>query len=159
MPDEIAGRLQVEPRSEVVVRSRVLGELDPEQPLQIAVSYLPAWLAQELPVVGQKITGHGGIYDRIEAHFDAALRWEETQGAVAASEYEATTLGVALGGPLVRVVRTATLPDGRVVEVNDTRMDGNRFEVVAVLERHETAAWPPAPATETPRVTQPGAGE
>ena len=159
-PDEIARRLRVEPGSDVVIRSRVLGQVEPEpQPLQIAVSYLPAWLAAELPVVAQAHTGPGGIYDRIEEHAGAALEWEETQGAVAASDHEATVLGVTLGGPLVRVIRTATLPDGRPVEVNVTVMDGNRFEVVAVLERHETAAWPPAPATETPRVTQPGKAE
>lgn len=161
VPDEIARRLHVEPGTEVVIRSRVLGELEPEpQALQIAVSYLPAWLAAELPVIGQKKTGPGGIYDRIEEHYGAALVWEETQGAVAASDHEAAGLaGVSLGGPLVRVIRTAALPDGRPVEVNDTRMDGNRFEVVAVLERHDTAAWPPAPATETPRVTPPTKAE
>lgn len=159
-PDEIARRLRIERGSDVVIRSRVLGELEPEpQPLQIAVSYLPAWLATELPIIGQTHTGPGGIYDRIEEHYRAALEWEETQGAVAASDHEATLLGVTLGAPLVRVTRTATLPDGRPVEVNDTRMDAGRFEIVAVLERHETAAWPQEAATEIPRVTQPGKAE
>jgi GntR family transcriptional regulator len=147
---EIARRLGVDIASPVVKRFRVLGELEPEpRGLQVAVSYLPAWLHDELPVVGEPDTGLGGIYDRIEEHFGQPLSWEEAQGAVAASLEEATVLhGVAHGGPLVRILRTATLPDGRAVEVNDTRMDGGRYEVVAVLDRDESAVYPPAPAVK-----------
>jgi len=150
---EIARRLNIEPGSQVVKRSRVLGEVEPEpQGLQWAVSYLPAWLLAELPVVGATDTGFGGIYDRIEEHFDQPLLWEDVQGAVAASDEEVAVLdGVVHGGPLVRILRTASLPDGRPVEVNDTRMDGARFEVVAVLERDASAAWPPKPAVEIPK--------
>jgi len=149
-PAEIARRLGVEPGSRVVRRSRVLGELEPEpRGLQWAVSYLPEWLLDELPIIGQEDTGLGGIYDRIEEFFEQPLTWEEAQGAVAASSEEAAVLhDVAHGGPLVRILRTAALPDGRVVEVNDTRMDGARYEVVAVLERDESAKWPPLPASE-----------
>ena len=146
-PAEIARRLGVDPGSDVVMRSRVLGELGLGR--QRAVSYLPAWLRDELPVVGGEDTGLGGIYDRIEEHYGQPLIWEEAQGAVAAGSEEAEALdGVVHGGPLVRILRTASLPDGRVVEVNDTRMDGARYEVVAVLERHESARWPPTPAVE-----------
>lgn len=146
-PAEIARRLGVEPGSEVVMRARVLGEDGHGR--QRAVSYLPAWLRDELPIVGEADTGLGGIYDRIEDHFKQPLNWEEAQGAVAASVDEAEALdGVVHGGPLVRILRTASLPDGRPVEVNDTRMDGGRYEVVAVLERDASAAWPPTPAEE-----------
>lgn len=156
---EIAGRLGVEPGSQVVKRSRVLGELDPEpRGRQWAVSYLPMWLVAELPVVGDADTGPGGIYDRIEEHFGQPLTWEEAQGAVAATGDEAEVLdGVVHGGPLVRIVRTATLPDKRPVEVNDTRMDGARFEVVVVLERDESAKYPPARATGTMKPSGDGA--
>lgn len=146
-PAEIARRLGIEPNSEVVMRTRVLGEHEFGQ--QRAVSYLPAWLRDELPVVGEEDTGLGGIYDRIEEHFGQPLNWEEAQGAVAASAEEAEVLdGVVHGGPLVRILRTASLPDGRAVEVNDTRMDGARYEVVAVLERNESAKWPVTPAEQ-----------
>jgi GntR family transcriptional regulator len=149
-PAEVAQRLGVEPGSRVVKRSRVLGELEPEpRGLQWAVSYLPEWLLTELPVVGLPDTGLGGIYDRIEERYGEPLMWEEAQGAVAATAEEAALLhGVVHGGPLVRVLRTASLPDGRAVEVNDTRMDAARFEVVAVLERDVSASWPPSPAVE-----------
>jgi GntR family transcriptional regulator len=152
-PAEIAERLGVEPGSPVVKRSRVLGLLEPEpQGLQCAVSYLPAWLLEELPVVGEADTGLGGIYDRIEEWSGGPLAWEEAQGAVAATAEEAALLhGVVHGGPLVRVLRTATLSDGRPVEVNDTRMDAARFEVVAALERDVSASWPVAPAVEPVR--------
>ncbi|GHH57652.1 GntR family transcriptional regulator [Lentzea cavernae] len=149
-PVEMARRLGIEPGSEVVKRTRVVGEPEPEpRGRQRAVSYLPAWLRDELPVIGEANTGLGGIYDRIEEHYGEPLVWEEAQGAVAAGVDEAEALdGVVHGGPLVRILRTASLPDGRAVEVNDTRMDGARYEVVAVLERDESASWPPAPATE-----------
>lgn len=150
VPAEIARRLGVEQGSRAVKRSRVMGELEPESlGLQVAVSYLPEWLLDELPVVGEEDTGLGGIYDRIEEYFGQPLSWEEAQGAVAATSEEAAVLhGVLHGGPLVRILRTASLPDGRAVEVNDTRMDAARFEVVAVLERDPSAAYPPAPASE-----------
>lgn len=146
---DVARRLRVEVGSEVVRRFRVLGDLQASLGLQVAVSFLPAWLAEELPIVGEEDTGTGGIYDRIEEWSGAPLQWEETQGAVAATDVEAGLLdGVTHGGPLVRVVRVAFLPDGRPVEVNDTRMDAGRYEIVAVLERHESAVWPVAPAVE-----------
>ncbi len=148
-PPDVARRLRVDRGAEVVRRFRVLGEPDSETGLQVAVSYLPTWLADVLPVVEAADPGLGGIYDRIEEWAEAPLSWEETQGAVAASDSEAGLLdGVVPGGPLVRIVRVAYLPDGRPVEVNDTRMDAARYEIVAMLERHESAAWPVAPAVE-----------
>jgi GntR family transcriptional regulator len=152
-PVEIAERLQVEAGSQTVKRSRVLGELEPEPVgLQWAVSYLPAWLLAELTIVGEANTGLGGIYDRIEEHFGEPLTWTEVQGAVAATAEEVSLLhGVVQGGPLLRILRTASLPDGRAVEVNDTRMDASRFEVVAALERDGSAVWPVTPAVEPVR--------
>lgn len=154
---DIAHRLAVPVGSPVVVRERVLGEQGTKRTrargLQIATSYLPGWLWEQLPIVGEAVTGPGGIYDRIEEWAQAPLSWEEAQGAVVAPREDALRLaGVTAGAALVRIVRTATLPDGRPVEVNDTRMDGARFETTLVIERHESAGWPPDPAVESPQV-------
>lgn len=146
-PVDIARRLGVEQGAEVVRRWRVLGDPDAGIGLQVAVSFLPAWLAKVLPIIASENPGLGGIYDRIEEWDGAPLSWEEAQGAIAATKDEADVLdGVVHGGPLVRIVRTATLQDGRPVEVNDTRMDGHRYEVVSALVRDVSAAWPVAPA-------------
>ncbi len=158
---DIAHRLQVEPGSPVVVRDRTLGKPGTKRtrptPLQIATSYLPGWLLAELPIIGEPVTGPGGIYDRIEEHFARPLADPvEAQGAVNAASAEAKRLNVPAGAALVRIVRTATLEDGRPVEVNDTRMDGARFETALVLERDASAGWPPDPAVESPVVPDDG---
>ncbi|HWO61424.1 MAG TPA: GntR family transcriptional regulator [Umezawaea sp.] len=158
---DIALRLQVPPGSPVVVRDRVLGQPGTRRtrptPLQIATSYLPGWLLDELPVIGEPVTGPGGIYDRIEEHFGAPLADPlEAQGAVNATAAEAKRLSVPAGAALVRIARTTTLQDGRPVEINDTRMDGARFETVIVLARDKSARWPPDPAVESPQVSDTG---
>lgn len=148
---EVARCLQVAQGELVVRRSRVLGYPDTGLGLQVAVSYLPAWLADELPVIAEPDTGPGGIYDRIEEWSGGPLWWEEIQGAVPAMDAETAALdGVSHGTALMRIARTAFLENGRPVELNDTRMDGARFEVVAKLERDASASWPPAPVVERP---------
>lgn len=154
---DIAHRLSVAVGTEIVVRDRVLGtpgtKSQRARGLQIATSYLPGWLLADVPIVGEPVTGPGGIYDRIEEKFGRPLRWEEAQGAVLASRDDALRLaGVNAGSALIRIVRTTYLPDGRPVEVNDTRMDGARYETVIELERDESAGWPPDPAVESPQV-------
>lgn len=150
---EVARLLQVDQGESVVRRSRVLGYPDTGLGLQVAVSYLPAWLAAELPIIAEPDTGAGGIYDRIEEWSGTPLRWEEVQGAVPATDVEASALeGVSHGTALMRIARTAFLEDGRPVELNETRMDGARFEVVAELERDVSASWPTVPSEEKPSI-------
>lgn len=151
---DIAHRLNIDAGSLVVVRDRVLGLPGTRRggkrtrplPLQIATSYLPGWLLESLPIIGEPDTERGGIYDRIEEWSQSPLNWAEAQGARNATTQEARQLRSRAGAALVRIVRTAWLPDGRPVEVNDTRMDGARFETVLVLERDESAKWPVTPA-------------
>lgn len=155
----IARRLQIEPGSPVVVRDRVLGERGTKRtrptPMQIATSYLPGWLLDELPIIGEAITGPGGIYDRIEEWANAPLRWPRpTYGAVNATVDEAKQLHVSAGTALVVRYRVALLGD-RPVELNVTRWDGARFELESAdIERDESATWPPDPAVESPQVNE-----
>jgi GntR family transcriptional regulator len=160
----IARRLRIEPGSLVVVRDRVLGERGTKRtrptPMQIATSYLPGWLLDELPVIGEATTGPGGIYDRIEEWANRPLRWPQpTYGAVNASVDEAKQLHVAAGTALVARYRVALLDD-RPVELNVTRWDGARFELEsAEIERDQSATWPPDPAVESPTVGEDEAGD
>lgn len=162
----VARRLHVEPGSLVVVRDRVLGERGTKRtrptPMQIATSYLPAWLYEALPIIGEPVTGPGGIYDRIEEWADGPLRWPDpTYGAVNATVDEAKRLRVAAGTALAVRYRVTYLADGRPVELNVTRLDGARFEFQALeIERDESAWWPPSPAVESPQVSDDeGGGE
>jgi GntR family transcriptional regulator len=158
---DIARRLAIPAGSEVIVRDRTLGipgtraDTGPRraQPMQVSTSHYPQWLVDELPIVGEAITGPGGLYDRIEEWAQGPLSWVEAQGAVLADAEMKKRLGVPLGAALVRWVRVASLPDGRPVEAIDVRVDAARVETVMTLERDESAGWPPDPAVESPQVS------
>ena len=59
-----------------------------------------------------------------------------------AKDSEAKDLAIPTTMPLLRILRTATTPDGTVVEVNDTRMSSERFEIGHPITRDATAARP-----------------
>ena len=67
------------------------------------------------------------------------LGWTEAITARPPSRTEASRLGLAPGVALMRIVRLASSPDGRPLEVNDTRMSGDEFEVSYPLTRDATA--------------------
>jgi GntR family transcriptional regulator len=100
---------------------------------------VPAALAAELPVLAAGDTGPGGIYDRLEEAGLGPLGWTEAITARPPSRTEASRLGLAPGVALMRIVRLASSPDGRPLEVNDTRMSGDEFEVSYPLTRDATA--------------------
>lgn len=139
VPFDVAHVLGVEPGTEVVIRDRIMGDPETGRPTQLAASYLPADLVRELPVLAERDTGHGGIYDRIEEAGHGPLSWREAITARMPTPDEAARLELAPGVPLLRIVRTATSPAGRVVEVNDTRMDAESWEVGYDIDRDNSA--------------------
>ncbi|MET7474637.1 UTRA domain-containing protein [Streptomyces sp. NPDC005648] len=70
------------------------------------------------------------------------LTWDETISSRMPTPVEARRLHLAKGVPLLRIVRTAAGPDGTVVEVNDTRMSADDFEVGYAVTRHSAARLP-----------------
>ncbi|WP_331735735.1 hypothetical protein [Streptomyces sp. NBC_00057] len=46
------------------------------------------------------------------------------------------------GVPLLRITRTTTGPDGTVLEINDTRMSADTFDIGYTLTRHPSAQHP-----------------
>lgn len=54
-------------------------------------------------------------------------------------EAEALSLPADVGVPLLRVVRLTTSPTGEVVELNDTRMSAEEFEIGYSIRRHSSA--------------------
>lgn len=159
VPLDIAAVLGVPAGSEAVIRDRVLGlPRRPSEgrshavPMQVSTSYLPAWLAEELPVVAEQYTGPGGIYDRIEEHYGAPLEWSLITSAELATADLAKRLSIPRRSAVLRQLRVTALPDGRVVEVLDQRVSGDRYEVHHPLPRARSAAWPVTPATAPPPV-------
>ncbi len=141
-PADVARLLAVEPSTEVVTRDRVLGEPVTGQAFQLATSYLSPTAVTAVPAIARPDTGPGGIYDRLEEEY-GPLTWSEVIGARASSHTEAGLLHLPAGTPLLRILRTASTPDGEVVEVNDTRMSAELFEVGPyAIQRHVSAQTP-----------------
>ncbi|MEE6265997.1 MULTISPECIES: GntR family transcriptional regulator [Streptomyces] len=143
-PADAAELLGVAAGEPVLIRDRAIGPPDASHPWQLATSYLPMTLVDRLPVLGADETGPGGIYDRIEEHFGAALSWEETVAARPADDHEQRHLRIGAGLPVLVVTRVSRVGE-QVVEVNRTRMSADRFTVTYAVARDEqTARWPRA---------------
>ncbi|MFE2914781.1 GntR family transcriptional regulator [Kitasatospora indigofera] len=138
-PRDIAALLRTPTGEDVLIRDRLMGDPTTKEPTQLATSYLPAALARGTRLADQD-TGPGGIYDLLEQHLGHnPLTWHEAISARMPTQEEATALRLPKGTPLLRIVRTATGPDGTVVEVNDTRMSATRFEIGYPVTRHPSA--------------------
>ena len=140
VPFDVAAQLGVAPGDEAVIRSRIMGDPETGQPTQLATSYIPAALAAELPILAADETGPGGIYDRMEEAGLGPIRWTEAITTRPPSPAEASRLKLAPGVSLLRIVRLASSPAGRPLEVNDTRMSGDEFEVSYPLSRESSAS-------------------
>ena len=116
-----------------------MGDPETGRPAQLATSYIPAALAAELPVLAARDTGPGGIYDRMEEAGLGPIRWTEAITTRPPSPAEAASLTLAPGVSLLRIVRLASGPAGLLLEVNDTRMSGDEFEISYPLSRDASA--------------------
>jgi DNA-binding GntR family transcriptional regulator len=146
VPYDVAGLLGVEPGAEAVIRDRLMGDPATGEPTQLATSYIPAALAAELPVLAEADTGPGGIYDRLEEAGHGQIQWGEAITARMPAPDEARLLRLPPGVPLLRIIRLAVSPAGRPLEVNDTRLDAERWEVGYPLTRHTPASAPDQPS-------------
>ncbi|MFG2960823.1 GntR family transcriptional regulator [Streptomyces sp. NPDC048291] len=137
-PKDVALMLGTQPDEDVLVRDRIMGDPTADRPMQLATSFLPAAVARGTRLA-ERDTGPGGIYDLLEEMGHHPLTWDETVGSRMPTPTEAERLHLAKGVPLLRIVRTTTGPDGTVVEVNDTRMSADDFEVGYSVTRHSSA--------------------
>ncbi|MER7153388.1 GntR family transcriptional regulator [Streptomyces lydicus] len=130
-PDDVARALGLEEGAAVVVRDRLFtveGE-----PVQAAVSYLPADLVRE-SAIAQDDTGPGGTYARL-AELDAKpVRFVEEVRSRMPSQEETERLRLGEGTPVVEIYRTALTEEGRPVEVNRMLLNAG----VYVMEYHIT---------------------
>ena len=140
VPVDLAPVMGLAVGAEVLVRDRIMGVSETKNPMQLATSYLPADLARGT-ALAERDTGPGGIYDRLEEMGHRPLRWKESVSARMPSpeEAEALRLPTDVGVPLLRILRVTTSPTGQVVEVNDTRMSAELFEVGYTIRRSASA--------------------
>ncbi|ASY37047.1 MULTISPECIES: GntR family transcriptional regulator [unclassified Streptomyces] len=140
VPIDLAAPMGLSIGAEVLVRDRVMGDPSTRKPTQLATSYLPGTLARGTRLA-EADTGPGGIYDRLEEMGYGPLRWSESFSARMPSpeEAEALHLPADVGVPLLRIMRLTTSPDGEVLELNDTRMSAEEFEIGYSIRRHPSA--------------------
>ncbi len=137
-PYDVAHLLKVDPGDEVLMRDRVMGDPVSGIAYQLATSYIPASVARGTQIA-EPDTGLGGIYARME-DLGHELDWYEAISARMPTPVEADVLGLAPGVPLLRILRTTTSKTtDRPLEVNDTRLDAERFEVGYPITRDPSA--------------------
>ncbi|MEH0416005.1 GntR family transcriptional regulator [Streptomyces sp. B21-083] len=140
-PRDVAVLLGAGQDEDVLIRDRIMGDTTVGKAMQLATSFLPAAVARGTRLA-ERDTGPGGIYDLLEDMGHRPLAWEESVGARMPTPAEAGRLGLPKGIPLLRIVRTTTGPGGTVLEVNDTRMSADAFEVGYSVTRHPSAEPP-----------------
>src|SRR5690242_9919678 len=132
-PAEVADRLRLGDDSPVVVRSRRY--LLDGRPVETAISYIPADLARGTPITDPN-PGPGGIYARLEEQGHTLGRFTEDVTARMPTPEEAKLLSLRPGVPVFRLVRTAYDVDGRAVEVCDTVMAADAYQLSYELPAH-----------------------
>ena len=113
----VAERLRVSADDDIVVRSRRY--LANDQPVETAVSYIPAAFAEGTRIE-QVDTGPGGIYARLEENGHVLARFTEEVAARMPTPEERRQLELERGVPVLTVLRTAYDANDVVVEVCDT---------------------------------------
>jgi len=114
---EIAERLGLAAGDTVVIRDRRY--LANGEPVETAVSYIPADLARGTAIV-EHDTGPGGIYARLEDAGHVLDHFVEEVGARMPTPDERRALQLSAGVPVITLLRTAYDTAGRAVEVCDT---------------------------------------
>ncbi|MFH8295022.1 GntR family transcriptional regulator [Streptomyces sp. NPDC018059] len=144
-PDHIADLLGSPRGEDVVARHRAMGPPDSSQALQLATSYISMALATEIPALRAEDPGPGGIYDRIEEHFDQSIEWHEVISSRLPDETEQERLDIPPTVPVMIVTRESRVErDGSVLvaEVNETRMSAEQFAVSYTVRRDDSAVRP-----------------
>jgi GntR family transcriptional regulator len=123
---DVAGRLGLRSNQKVVVRRRRY--LIDGHPVELATSYIPASLARGTAMT-EPNTGPGGIYARLEETGHRLDHFDEQVRARMPLPEEAQALHLASGVPVFHLVRTAYDTDGQAVEVCDTVMSSDVYQL------------------------------
>ncbi|MBA0054019.1 GntR family transcriptional regulator [Streptomyces sp. AJS327] len=123
-PDDVALLLDLEEGERVVIRDRLFTV--ESEPVQAAISYLPADLVRE-SAIAQEDTGPGGTYARLAELGVKPVRFVEELRARMPSHEESGRLHLTAGTPVVEIYRTALTEEGTPVEVNRMLLDAGAY--------------------------------
>jgi GntR family transcriptional regulator len=145
-PEEVRAHLGLRPgdRVHVIVRLR---SIEGEKIL-ISTTYIPEALC---PGLVHEDLSTGSLFRLLRDRYGIKIgRGERSLEAVAADQWQAHKLDLALASPLLRLDSKAYLPDGRIFEYSQTFQRGDRARV--------DLEFVPAPDDEHPRSTSLQAG-
>lgn len=123
-PAHVARVLGLDEGTPVVVRDRLFVVED--EPVQHAVSYLPAALVRD-SAIARPDTGPGGTYARLAELGLKPVRFTEELRARMPSREESERLRLAEATPVVEICRTAFTVDDRPVEMNRMLLDAGVY--------------------------------
>ncbi|GGU97076.1 GntR family transcriptional regulator [Actinomadura cremea] len=132
-PPEFCELLRLRIDEPVIIRSRRY-LLEGHQ-VEIALSYIPASIARNTQIA-ESSSGPGGIYARLEELGHRLDHFREEIKARMPLPAEARTLKLAPGVPVFHLVRTAYDEAGTPVEVCDTIMSSDAYELSYELPAH-----------------------
>jgi GntR family transcriptional regulator len=122
---EVAARLGIQARERVHVLVRVRSMQD--EKILVSTTYIPEYLCPDL--VNDDLS-QGSLYRLLRDRYKLVIaRGERSLEAVAAGQWEARLLDIALGSPLLRLDSVAYLPDGRAFEYSQALHSGDRARV------------------------------
>lgn len=123
-PPDAAAALGLAPGDPVLVRARRYFADD--SPMEIATSYVP-WQLAKGTQMNKPNPGPGGIYARLEESGHLLGSFTEEVSARMPTPDEAHALRLAVGVPVLHLIRIAIDQDGKPVEVCDTVMAADRY--------------------------------
>jgi GntR family transcriptional regulator len=122
---EVAARLKIRPgeRTHVLVRLRSVQD----EKLLVSTTFIPEVLCPGL--VNDDLSS-GSLYRHLQTKYNLAIaRGERSLEAIAAGQWEARLLDIALGSPLLRLDSVAYLANGQAFEYSQTLHRGDRARV------------------------------
>ncbi len=142
-PPKVAEALTLSTNSQVVRLERL--RLADDEPLGVSVAYLPNDL---VPFLAEKGLKNESLYEVLEAEFGLILQEaDESVSATGATEREAQLLDIPTGAPVLLVMRTTYLADGRPIEHSRTVFRADRYRYYARLRGRDQLIkriWPHA---------------
>jgi GntR family transcriptional regulator len=146
-PAPVADVLQVGTGTPTLRRRRVTSPVG-EPPFQLVDTWLSSQAVADAPRVAEPSTGPGGYLDRLEEAGHGPVSWVETTRARMPTTEEARLLRISSQLPVLELTLVGRSGrTGEVLEATVRVIPADRVEMVATLERAESAQWPVRPVS------------
>ncbi|MEU6221864.1 GntR family transcriptional regulator [Streptomyces sp. NPDC047022] len=141
-PAPVADVFGVEPGTPTLRRRRVTSPVG-EPPFQVVDTWLSHQAVSDAPQIAQPSTGPGGYLDRLEEAGHGPIAWHETTRARMPTAEEARLLSISAALPVLELTLIGRSDrTGQPLEATVRVIPADRVEMVAELQRAESAKWP-----------------